>query len=79
MSVTLYALEGCPYCEAVMDALESNDVAYDVHWVDARFSERDAVKRVSGQRSVPVLTHEEGGAVLSTAESIHDYIERALA
>lgn len=79
MSVTVYALEGCPDCESVLDSLDAHDVGYDVEWVDARFSARDAVRRVSGQRSVPVLVDDDTEAVLSTTESIQTYVERSLA
>ncbi|MFB6153440.1 MAG: glutaredoxin family protein [Halodesulfurarchaeum sp.] len=79
MGITLYALDGCPYCESVMDALEAHDIEYDVHWVDGRFSERNEVKAVSGQRGVPVLEHEEAGVVMPLAENIETYIERSLA
>jgi len=79
MSVTLYALDGCPYCEAVKEALDSHEVSYSVTWVDARFSARNEVKRVSGQRSVPVLVDEGSGAVMATTEGIDSYIERTFA
>lgn len=79
MSVTLYALDGCPYCEAVMEALDAHDVSYSTTWVDARFSSRDEVKRVSGQRSVPVLVDDDSGAVMATTEGIESYIERTFA
>lgn len=79
MRRTLYALEGCPYCEAAMAALDDADAEYETRWVDARFSTRGAVKRVSGQREVPVLVDEATGAVLTTPESIDAYVERTLA
>ena len=79
MNLTLYALEGCPDCESVMASLEVIDASYSVRWVDARFSSRDAVKRVSGQRSVPVLVDEASGAVLATQSGIEAYIERTVA
>lgn len=78
MSVTLYALDGCPYCEDVMDTLETADVEYEVHWVDARFSERDEVKRVSGQRGVPVLEDSERSVVMTVPSAIKQYVRRTL-
>lgn len=79
MTVTLYALDGCPYCEDVMEVLEENDVVYEVHWVDARFSERDEVRRVSNQRGVPVLEDDERSVVMANTENIKKYIRTSLA
>lgn len=79
MSLTLYALDGCPYCEAVMDSLEEYDIAYDVVWVDSRFSERDEVRAVSEQRGVPVLEDEERSVVMANAENIQEYVRSTLA
>jgi len=33
--VQLYALDGCPWCEKVSDALDEAGVAYETEWVDA--------------------------------------------
>mgnify|MGYP002761514178 FL=1 len=38
--MTLYALDGCPYCERVHDALSEADVEYDTVWVEAPHSAR---------------------------------------
>jgi len=79
MAVTLYALDGCPYCEKVHDALAEQDVAYETEWVEGLHSERDEVKRVSGQRGVPVLVDEARGVTMSESENILAYVERTLA
>ena len=79
MSSQLYALDGCPYCEAVHDALADHDIAYETTWVDGLHSERDEVKRVSGQRAVPVLVDTDNGVTMSESENILAYIERTLA
>ncbi|WP_044957410.1 glutaredoxin family protein [Halarchaeum acidiphilum] len=79
MSLTLYALEGCPYCEAVHDALESHDIDYETVWTAALHSERDEVKRVSGQRAVPVLVDDERGVTMPESENICTYVETTLA
>ncbi|GAB3668025.1 glutaredoxin family protein [Halopiger thermotolerans] len=73
--VTLYQLDGCPYCEAVADRLEELDVDYESVWVDALHSERDEVKRVSGQRQVPVIVDEEHGVTMAESERILDFLE----
>jgi len=79
MSITLYALDGCPYCEAVHDALEDHSIDYETVWVEALHSTRDEVKRVSGQRAVPVLIDDGNGVTMSESENILTYIERTLA
>ncbi|UIP00545.1 glutaredoxin [Halobaculum sp. CBA1158] len=79
MSVTLYALDGCPWCEKVHDALEDADVAYETIWTDALHSERDEVARVSGQRGVPVLVDDERGVTMNESANILEYVERTLA
>jgi len=79
MSITLYALDGCPYCEKVHDALAAHDVAYETVWVEALHSERNEVKRISGQRDVPVLVDDEHGVTMAESDNILQYVERTLA
>ncbi|WP_311172333.1 glutaredoxin family protein [Halobellus ordinarius] len=79
MRITLYALDGCPYCETVHDALTAHGIEYETVWVEALHSERDEVKRVSGQRSVPVLIDEGRGVTMTESENIVEYVERTLA
>jgi glutaredoxin len=79
MSVTLYALDGCPYCEEVMATLDEHKVEYAVEWVPERYSERTAVREVSEQRSVPVLVDDEHSVVMANAARIQDYVRTTLA
>ena len=79
MSITLYALDGCPWCEKVHDALEDHGLDYETVWVEGLHSERNEVKRVSGQRGVPVLIDEEHGVTMNESENILQYVERTLA
>ncbi|WP_224335002.1 glutaredoxin family protein [Haloprofundus halobius] len=79
MSIELYALDGCPYCEKVHDALQENDIDYETYWTEAMHSERDEVKRVSGQRGVPVLVDDDHGVTMNESENILTYIEQTLA
>ena len=79
MSVVLYALDGCPYCEKVHDALAEHGVEYETEWVEGLHSKRDEVKRVSGQRGVPVLVDEARGVTMGESENILAYVERTLA
>jgi glutaredoxin len=32
MGLTLYELEGCPYCETVADALDDRGIEYETEW-----------------------------------------------
>ncbi|MBP1922293.1 glutaredoxin [Halorubrum alkaliphilum] len=79
MSIRLYALDGCPWCEKVSDALDELDVEYETTWVDALHSDRNEVKRVSGQRGVPVLVDEERGVTMAESANVLEYVERTLA
>ncbi|KTG28410.1 glutaredoxin family protein [Haloferax profundi] len=79
MGIVLYALDGCPFCERVHDALTDADIEYETHWVEPLHSDRDEVKRVSGQRVVPVLVDEERGVTMNESENISQYIENTLA
>ena len=79
MALTLYALEGCPYCEKVSEALDDHGIDYETEWVEAMHSERNEVKRVSGQRGVPVLVDDEHGVTMAESENILTYVEATLA
>ena len=74
---TLYRLEGCPYCEIVVDRLEELDVDYESVWVEGLHSKRDAVRRVSGQRQVPVIVDDDAGVTMAESERILEYLERS--
>lgn len=79
MSRTLYQLDGCPYCEKVADRLDELGVDYESVWVEALHSNRDEVKRVSGQRSVPVLVDDDRGVTMAESERILEFVERSYA
>ncbi|AHF98558.1 glutaredoxin [Halostagnicola larsenii XH-48] len=77
--ITLYQLEGCPYCEAVDEKLTSLNLEYETVWVDGLHSKRDEVKRRSGQRQVPLLVDDEYGVTMAESENIRSYLERTYA
>jgi len=79
MSRTLYQLDGCPYCEKVADRLDDLGVDYETEWVEALHSQRDEVKRVSGQRAVTVLVDEDRGVTMAESERILEFAERTYA
>lgn len=74
--VTLYRLEGCPYCEVVVDRLEELGVGYDSVWVEGLHSKRNEVKAVSGQRQVPVIVDDDSGVTMAESERILEYLDR---
>lgn len=75
MTLTLYQLEGCPYCELVADRLEELDIEFESVWVEGLHSKRDEVKRVSGQRAVPVLVDDSHGVTMAESERILEYLD----
>ncbi len=79
MSVTLYRLEGCPYCERVVDRLDELGVEYHSVWVEAMHSLRNHVKDVSGQRQVPVLIDEEYGITMAESARILEFVDKTYA
>ncbi|WP_440990600.1 glutaredoxin family protein [Haloarchaeobius baliensis] len=79
MSLTLYQLEGCPWCETVADKLDELGLEYESIWVEALHSERDEVKRVSGQRAVPVLVDSAHGVTMNESANIVEYLETTYA
>lgn len=79
MTHTLYRLEGCPYCEHVVDRLDELDLNYDSVWVEGKHSRRNAVKAVSGQRQVPVLVDEEKGVTMAESKRIIEFLDKSYA
>jgi len=77
MTLTLYQLEGCPYCENVADRLDDLDLDYESIWVEGLHSQRNEVARVSGQRQVPVLVDERRGVTMGESERILEYLEQS--
>lgn len=77
MSVTLYQLDGCPYCVKVADRLDELDIEYDTIWTEALHSNRNEVKQISGQRGVPVLVDDNQGVTMPESERILEFIDRS--
>jgi glutathione S-transferase len=75
MSHTLYRLEGCPFCELVVDRLDDLGLDYESVWVEGRHSNRDEVRRVSGQRVVPVFVDEHYGVTMAESERIIEFLD----
>ncbi|WP_435074863.1 glutathione S-transferase N-terminal domain-containing protein [Halorubrum sp. HHNYT27] len=74
--LTLYELEGCPYCAKVKTALADLDLEYESVMVPRSHSERTEVEAVSGQTGVPVLVDEANGIEgMSESDDIVEYLE----
>lgn len=74
-SITLYRLQACPFCERVVRTLDEHDLDYQSRFVEPLHSKRNAVKRLTGQRSVPAIVDETTGVTMSESDNIVEYIE----
>ncbi len=74
--ITFYRLQACPYCERVARKLEEYDLEYRSRFVEPRHSERNAVKRVSGVRTVPVIVDEDTGVTMAESANVVEYLDR---
>jgi len=79
MAITLYQLDGCPYCEKVADRLDELGIDYDTEWVEAHHSKRNEVKEVSGQRGVPVIVDDDTGVTMAESDRILEYVNSSYA
>ena len=73
--ITLYRLQACPFCERVVRVLNDLGIPYRSRFVEARHSRRDAVKRVSGSRTVPAVVDPNTGVTMSESANIVEYVE----
>ena len=74
-AITVYRLQACPFCERIVRTLNDLDVAYRSRFVEARHSRRDAVKRLTGARTVPAIVDENTGVTMSESADIVEYLE----
>lgn len=70
--LTLYNLRGCPFCKRVKDVLAQLGLEYDEIQVAPFRMMRKEVKRLSGQRRVPVLV--DGEHVIADSQAICGYL-----
>jgi len=73
-TLILYQREGCPYCQVVRKKLNQLQLRYLAVPVEKEGDEREELKRVSGQQSVPVLV--DRGKVLVESDEILPYLEK---
>lgn len=74
--ITLYRLQACPFCERVVRTLDEYDLEYHSRFVEPMHSERNAVKRLTGKRTVPAIVDENTGVTMSESANIVEYIEK---
>ncbi|ERG93111.1 MAG: glutaredoxin related protein [Haloquadratum walsbyi J07HQW1] len=76
-NLTLYELNGCPYCAKVIDKLDELELEYDSVSVPRAHSERTEVESISGQTGVPVLVDEANDiSGMPESDDIVAYLER---
>lgn len=73
--ITLYRLQGCPFCERVVDRLDEYGLEYESRFVEPMHSARNVVKRVSGSRTVPAIIDDETGVTMSESGNIVEYLD----
>jgi glutathione S-transferase len=74
-AITLYRLQACPFCERVVRTLEEYGLDYQSRFVEPRHSKRDAVKRESGVRTVPVIVDDRTGVTMAESAKIVSYLD----
>ena len=75
-AITLYRLQACPFCERVVRTLDDLGLDYRSRFVEPMHSERNAVARLTGKRTVPAIVDEETGVTMSESANIVAYLER---
>ncbi|TKX78668.1 glutaredoxin [Halorubrum sp. SD626R] len=74
--LTLYELDGCPYCAKVKTKLADLGVEYDSVMVPRSHDERTEVEAISGQTGVPVLVDEANGIEgMAESDDIVEYLD----
>ena len=66
----LYQFESCPYCQKVKKKLTELGLEYQVEEVPRARSERDTIKKLSGQIKVPVLEDSDGTVIYDSSEIV---------
>ncbi|WP_135664850.1 glutaredoxin family protein [Halorhabdus rudnickae] len=74
-AITLYRLQACPFCERVVRVLNDLDLEYRSRFVEPLHSRRNAVKRLTGARTVPAIKDENTGVTMSESARIVEYLE----
>ncbi|HTV72231.1 MAG TPA: glutathione S-transferase N-terminal domain-containing protein [Candidatus Acidoferrales bacterium] len=72
--IVLYQAEWCPYCARVRSKMTDLLLDYQTVNVPRSHAERDVVREVSGQTSIPVMV--DGETVLTDDDDIVPYLEQ---
>ncbi len=75
-AITLYRLQACPFCERVVRRVQEYGLDYDSRFIEPLHSRRDAVKRESGVRTVPVIVDDRTGTTMAESANIVEYLDR---
>lgn len=73
--ITLYRLQACPFCERVVRKLDEYDLAYRSRFVEPMHSDRNAVARLTGKRTVPAIVDDSTGVTMSESGNIVEYLD----
>ncbi|UPM42590.1 glutathione S-transferase N-terminal domain-containing protein [Halocatena salina] len=76
LPITIYRLQACPFCERVVRTLTELDVDYRSRYIEPMHSARNAVKRVTGVRTVPAIIDRNTGVTMAESANIVEYLER---
>lgn len=74
VDLTLYRLQGCPFCERVVRTLDELDVSYHSRFIEAMHSERGVIKQLTGSREVPVVVDHNTGVTMGESGRIVKYL-----
>lgn len=74
VDLTLYRLQGCPFCERVVRTLDKLDVSYHSRFIEAMHSERGVIKQLTGNREVPVIVDHNTGVTMGESSRIVKYL-----
>ncbi|WP_232703225.1 glutaredoxin family protein [Halobacterium wangiae] len=74
--LTLYRLQACPFCERVVRKLDELEIDYHSRFVEPLHSERNAVQRIVGVRTVPAIVDDETGVAMAESANIVEYLDR---
>ncbi len=72
--IVLYQAEWCPYCARVRKKLTDLLLDHAIVNVPHSHAERDEVKAVSGQTSIPVMV--DGDVILDDDDTIIPYLDK---
>ncbi len=70
----LFELERCPYCQKVIEFMDSKDIKYTKHDI-TNPTEEETLIRLGGKRQVPFLYNKENGLKMYESADIIEYLK----